>query len=714
MIANFNMLQLTQNLKSGKMQLIETPFPSMGRGKILVRNHFSLISSGTESYKVATARKSLIGKAKEKPEQVKQVLDSLKKEGVINTYNKVMNKLDSLSPLGYSSAGIVIGVGPSISKFNIGDRVACGGQDFANHSEVISVPENLAVKIPDDVSFEDACYSTIAAIALQGVRQADLHLGENCVIIGMGLIGQLAVQLLNASGVKTIGIDVNETMVDMASKSGCGLVFNRSDDQVEQAILNFSGGYGTDAVIIAAGTSSLDPIELAGKLCRQKGKVVVVGAVPTGFGRENYYRKELELRMSCSYGPGRYNSNYEEKGMDYPIGYVRWTENRNMQSFLDLVSHGKINPAKLTTHIFDFEDSLKAYDLILEKKEIFLGILLKYRTQNELRNVVILNHLEHKTDDVNISFIGAGSFAQNSLLPHLKKEKLISISTSSSYTSRNVAQKFGFSVSNNNSDEIIQSKDNNTLFIATRHNLHADYVIKGIKNGKNVFVEKPLCLKEEELEEIVEEYRKHDARLMVGFNRRFAPLVEKIRKIIKEESPTAINYRINAGFIPENNWIQDKEIGGGRILGEVCHFVDLAMFIAGAFPVSLSAFAMEDSLGLSDTLNINIKFRNGSIATISYFSNGSKELKKEYLEVFSNGVSVVLDDFKELRIYGKKRSSYKLFNQDKGHKKEVNEFISSIKEGRPAPISFEDIYYSTRMSFDIIKSIRNNETILYI
>jgi predicted dehydrogenase/threonine dehydrogenase-like Zn-dependent dehydrogenase len=707
------MLQLTQNLKTGKMELTEVPFPAMGKEEILVRNYYSLISSGTESYKVETARKSLIGKAKEKPEQVKQVLDTFKKEGLVNTYNKVMNKLDALSALGYSSAGEVIEVGQYVTKFKVGDRVACGGQDIANHAEVISVPENLSVKIPDNVSFEDAAYTTIASIALQGIRQADLRLGESCAVIGLGLVGQLTAQLLNAAGIKTAGIDVNQIMVDMSCKSGCNIAFNRADSQLDQSIINFSDGFGVDAVIITAGTSSLDPIELAGKLCRQKGKVIVVGAVPTGFSRENYYKKELDLRMSCSYGPGRYNSNYEDKGLDFPIGYVRWTENRNMHAFLELLSQGKVNLKLLTTHVFNFDEALKAYDLILQKDETFIGVLLKYNPKNELKRTVILDHKKYKPDDVNISFIGAGSFAQNSLLPHLKNINLISVATSSSNTSKSVAGKFGFAASNNNADEIINSKENNTLFIVTRHNFHAEFVLQGIKNNKNIFVEKPLCLTEAELEEINSEYHKHNIHLMVGYNRRFAPLVQKIKKLYNEGQPIAINYRINAGFIPQNNWVQEKEIGGGRIIGEVCHFVDLAMYLAGALPESLSAFSMDDPAGLLDTITINLRFKNGSIACISYLANGSKELKKEYLEVFSSGVSVILDDFKKLTIFGKNKRSEKLLNQNKGHKEEVNKFISAIKEGKPTPIPFEEIYYSTKMSFDIIKSIQNKKTISY-
>jgi polar amino acid transport system substrate-binding protein len=399
--------------------------------------------------------------------------------------------------------------------------------------------------------------------------------------------------------------------------------------------------------------------------------------------------------------------------MDYPIGYVRWTENRNMQAFLDLISQGKVNLKLLTTHVFNFDKALKAYDLILEKKETFIGIILKYDLNNELKKSVILDQKKYKPNEVNISFIGAGSFAQNSLLPHLKDTNLISVATSSSHTSKSVASKYGFTVSDNNADEIIHNADNNTLFIVTRHNLHAEYVLKGIKNNKNIFVEKPLCLTEEELDEIVTEYHNHNIHLMVGYNRRFSPFIQKIKRLFKGGQPLAIDYRINAGFIPSTNWVQEKEIGGGRIIGEVCHFIDLAMNIAGALPASLSAFSMDDPSGLSDTLTVNLRFKNGSVASVSYFANGSKELKKEYLEVFSNGLTAILDDFKQLTIYGKNRSTEKLLNQNKGHKEEVTKFIAALKEGKPTPIPFEEIYYSSKMSFDIIKSIRNKETISY-
>lgn len=707
------MRQLTQNLKTGQMELSEVPFPFLSPKNILVKNYFSLISAGTESMKVLTARKGYLGKAKEKPEQVKQVLDTLKKEGIISTYKRIMNKLDSLSPIGYSSAGEVIAVGSEVSDFKVGDRVTCSGQDMANHAEIVSIPINLVCRLPEKVKYEEAAYTTVASIAMQGVRQADLRLGESCAIIGLGLIGQLTIQILNASGVKTIGIDVNPKMVELAIKSGSDYSFERKNGEIEQAIFNATNGYGVDTVIITAGTSSLDPVEFAGKICRQKGKVVIVGAVPTGFSRGNYYVKELELKMSSSYGPGRYNPNYEEKGLDYPIGYVRWTENRNMQAFLNLVNDGRINFEVLTTHTFKFDNAVEAFQMVVDKSEPFVGILLKYDTDKVFEKDIVLKNKLPLLSKISVGFIGAGSFAQNSLLPNIKNADFITVATSQGHTSKNVAQKNGFLNATCDADVIINDNSINTVFIATRHNSHAENVLKSLRMGKNIFVEKPLCMIEAELEEIKNEYENQNIHLMVGFNRRFAPQIIKIKNLFMTKQPKAINYRINAGYIPREHWIQDKEIGGGRIIGEVCHFIDLAMFLAGSLPARLSASVMEDGMGLLDTIITNISFKDGSIASVSYFANGSKELKKEYLEVFSNGVTAVLDDFKELTIYGRSKKTEKLISQDKGHKNEVESFLNSIKNGEETPIPFEEIYYSTKMSFDILKSIQRKETIVY-
>ena len=708
------MKQLTQNLKTGNMDILEVPYPTLDEGLILVRNYYSLISAGTEGGKVITARKGYIGKAKEKPEQIKQVIESVKTEGLLPTYNKVMNKLDSPSPLGYSCAGEIIKIGEKVKGFKIGDLVACGGAS-ASHSEIVSVPENLCVRVPNNVKMENAAYTTVASIALQGIRRADLKLGESCAIIGLGLIGQLTCQILKVAGVKVAGIDISSDMVELARKSGADLAFERKDKSLEQRINEMSGGYGVDAVIITAGTSSLDPVELAGRICRKRGKVIIVGAVPTGFSRTNYYVKELELLMSTSYGPGRYDSNYEEKGVDYPIGYVRWTENRNMQSFLDLLRQGYLDIDLLTSHVYKFEEAEKAYEMIVNKEEVYTGILLQYNTTSDIKKSITFKQKSFvKKGKPGIGFIGAGSFAQKYLLPNAQKiGNMIGVVTAQGNETWNVAQKYGFEKALGTDDEIVKEDKIDTIFIATRHNLHAQQVIKSLKNGKNVFVEKPLCMNKRELEIIRELYEKKSCHLMLGFNRRFSPFIQKTVKLLGKNSRKAINYRINAGAIPPDSWVQDGDIGGGRIIGEVCHFIDLARFIAGDRITSLSAFNMEDSLNLQDTLTINIRFANGSIANISYFANGSSTLKKEKLEVFSAGITVVIDDFKKMYLYGNSIKKFKLTNQDKGHSKEVELFLESIMNGKETPIPFNQIYESTKATFDVINSIKEQKTIIY-
>lgn len=714
------MKQLTQNLKTGRMEVSEVPIPAVSAGNVLVRNHYSLISVGTEVSKVLTARKGYLGKAKERPEQVKQVLGILQKEGISSAFKKVMNKLDVLAPLGYSASGEVIKVGYGFSKFKVGDRVACAGAEIANHAEVISVPENLVVKVPSGVTSSEASFTTVASIAMHGVRQSDLRLGENCVVIGLGLIGQLTVQILKASGIKVIGIDIDKGSLELAKKSRADLVFERYNGQEEQSIMNGTGGFGADAVIITAATSSLDPIELAGKLCRKRGKVIIVGDVPTGFSRNQYYKKELELRMATSCGPGRYDPQYEEKGLDYPIAYVRWTENRNMQAFLDLVAQRKVSLDILTTHVFPFDEAPKAYQMAVDRSEPFVGILLKYDIEREISNDVVLTPEPSfsETPKLKISFIGAGSFAQNYLLPGIKNAKFVSVSTTKGHTSKNIAAKWRFHRGTTDNDSVINEKDSNTLFIVSRHQNHGELVLKGLRSKKHIFVEKPLCMSKEELNKIQEEYisvnkDKTATHLMVGYNRRFAPYTQYIKNELIQGSPISMNFRINAGEIPYDHWIQDKEIGGGRIIGEVCHFLDLSMFFAGSKPKSLYAVEIPDPQNLMDTLNISIQFENGSIATISYYANGSKELKKEYIEVFSNGVSFVLDDFKNLIIYSNKTKRKKMFNQDKGHKKEIELFLDSIQKGTQSPIPFSELYYSSLMSFDVIESIIQKKVIKY-
>lgn len=708
------MNQLTQELKSGKMEILEVPFPMLGEGQVLVRNYFSVISAGTEGKTVTDARKGYIAKARSRQKEVKLVMEMIKSQGLKETYNLVMNKLEAPSALGYSCAGEVIGIGEGVSGYEIGDYVSCGGKD-ANHADVVAVGVNLCVKVPEQVHLKYAAFATIAAIAMQGIRQTELTMGSNCVVIGLGLIGQLTIQMLKASGIKAFGIDVNDTQVQAAVGCGANKAFNRNQEGLEQIILNETKGHGTDAVIITAGTSSLDPVELAGALCRRKGKVIIVGAVPTGFSRENYYKKELDLRMSSSYGPGRYDANYEEKGIDYPIGYVRWTENRNMQAFIDLLAAGKLDLDKIITHVFPFEDAPEAYNMILSRSEPFSGILIEYNTKEIPARTVTLAQKQYHPTEVNTGFIGAGSFAQNMLLPRLKGLcNFAGVATAHGNTARYIADKYQFGYCSADAAEVIENPDINTVFIATRHNLHTEYVIQSLKAGKNTFVEKPLAINENELEKILEAINQlpvePNTRLMVGFNRRFSPYTQKVKSFFRDDQVKTIQIRVNAGIMPPNHWVNDPEIGGGRIIGEACHFIDLAMYLAGAPVVSVYATGFSENAGIIDTVSVNMKFSNGSLATVNYLANGNKQVDKEYIEVFCNGSVAVIDDFRKFTLYGKKNILVK-GKQDKGHMNELIAFTKSIKEGKPAPIPLDELILATKVTFKVLESIKENRVI---
>ena len=711
------MEQITQQLKSGEIVVQEVPWPQVGPGMVLVRNHYSLISAGTEGSTVKTARKSLIGKAKERPQQVKQVLDSLRTKGPMQTYRAVMKKLDAYSPLGYSCAGEVIEVGESVEGLYVGDKVACAGAGYANHAEIACVPRNLCVKLPADADLKKACYNTLGAIALQGIRQADLRLGESCGVIGLGLLGQLTCLMLRASGVRTFGIDIAADMVALAAEHCCDDAWTRHSEGLLARIEGLTGGLGVDAVIITAGTASLDPINCAGAIARKRGRVVVVGAVPTGFDRDPYwYRKELELRMSCSYGPGRYDLNYEEKGQEYPAAYVRWTENRNMQAFQDLVHSGRLAIDYLTTHELALDEAAKAYDMILNRSEPFLGIVLKYDVAKAIQRSGVHVAATKGQGKVNLAFIGAGSYAQGYLLPPVSNKGpdvvCKAVMTQSGTTSKRVAERFGFESCTDSEAEILGSTDINTVFIATRHDTHAQYVKQCLEAGKHVFVEKPLCLRAEDLSEIRGIWARHrHQHLVVGFNRRFAPLAVQLKEKVGS-GPVSMIYRVNAGAIPGDSWIQDTQIGGGRILGEVCHFVDFLTWMCGALPTTVFASALPEPHSLNDTLSINLSFADGSIGTVSYFANGSKELPKEYIEVFSAGLTGVIDDFREMKIYGRGKPQRKsLLNQDKGQSQMVGRFLDRIKTGGEPLIPPAQIFAVTQACFACLESIKTRQAV---
>ena len=712
------MKQLLQKLLDGKMSVLDVATPALGKGMLLVKNHYSLISAGTEGGTVSTARKSLIGKAKERPQQVKQVVDSLKQQGPAQTYKAVMKKLDSYSPLGYSSAGEVIAVGSGTTGFSVGDLVACAGAGYANHAEVVVIPENLCVRLPNDANLAQAAYNTIGAIAMQGVRQASLKLGETCVVTGLGLIGQITCQLLRASGVNVIGIDIDPATVEIAAKHCADVAFTSNSSGLEDRVFRLTSGLGADAVIITAATSSLEPINTAGKLLRKCGQVIVVGAVPTGFNREPYfYKKELILKMSCSYGPGRYDPDYEEKGIDYPAAYVRWTEKRNMEAFQQLLHTGKLNLEYLTTHNYTLDDAPAAYDLILAKEEPFLGILIKYDVDKEHpRNIMKLDKqlTSEKKSSLGVSFIGAGSYAMGHLLPHIKNNPLVrfeGVLTSSGSSSRTVAEKFGFGFCASEESQVTEHDATDAVFITTRHDSHAGYVLNSLEQGKHVYVEKPLCLKEDEFEKITEAYGSSGHHLMVGFNRRFSPLALEMKKRVGS-GVVSMLYRVNAGSIPADSWIQDMELGGGRIIGEVCHFVDFLTFIAGSEPETVYATAIDDPQNLNDTLSITLKYANGSIGSIQYFSNGPKSLPKEYIEVFNSGTTAVISDFRVLEMYGgRKTDRKKLFNQDKGQKEMMRRVIQSFAGQQESAISFSEIWSTTMVTFKILDSLKTGQAV---
>ena len=706
------MKQLTQKLRDGDMLIQEVPVPQLDAGMVMVRNHFSLISAGTEGSTVKAARKSLLGKAKERPQQVKQVLEVLKTQGPIQTYRAVMKKLDAYSPLGYSSAGVVIEVADDVTGFKVGDKVACAGAGYANHAEVITVPQNLCVKLAADADLSLACYNTLGAIALQGVRQADMRLGETCAVIGLGLIGHLVCLLLKSSGVNVIGIDVSQEAVNLASQHCVDLGLTRSAAGIENTILQFTSGIGVDCVIIAAATSSLDPVNFAGAICRRKGKVVVLGAVPTGFDRDPfYYKKELELKMSCSYGPGRYDLNYEEKGIDYPVDYVRWTEKRNMEAFQHLIHTRAIDLSYLTTHRFHFDDACKAYDLVVNHTDPYKGIVLEYDVDRAIEkdaSICVRESNANSVDTPAVAFIGAGSYAQGNLLPNLPDDiRRVGVMTNSGTTAKRVSEKFGFEFCTSSADDIFQNNDINTVFIATRHDSHARYVKEAIKVHKHVYVEKPLCLSLEQLLEIKDLLdTAGDVSLMVGFNRRFSPLSTWVKKQLPQ-GPKSMIYRVNAGAIPKAHWIQDASIGGGRIIGEACHFIDLMAWMCDSCPVKVTASALDDKQNLNDTVNIMIDFADGSKGVLAYYANGSKALSKEYFEVFAGGATAVIDDYRKALFYGKRESHMKLSVQNKGQKEMMKQYFDALKN-KMQLITMHQLFTVTLATFGAIKSLQND------
>lgn len=710
------MKQLIQNFKTGDLYVDNLPSPALIEASVLVQNSFSLISAGTEKSTVKVAQSSLIGKARQRPDLVAQVLQNVRKEGFKATLEKVRTKLDSLKALGYSTSGTVLASADSNGYFKVGDRVACAGQDFASHADIVCVPQNLVVKIPDNVSFEEASFTTLGAIALQGIRQANPSLGESVCVIGLGLLGQITCQLLVANGCRVFGIDVSTSMVKLARDISRVAACERQDSNLVSIIDTFTRGFGFDKVIITAAAPTNDPVELAAEIAKKKGTIVIVGAVGMDIPRDpHFYRKELELKMSCSYGPGRYDDKYELLGQDYPHAYVRWTEQRNMQAFLDTVSLGRLNLKPLITHIFDIDNAIDAYNLVMGKKtEPYVGILLKYPNHSNKNEFKIpVNIIEKIKSEISVSFIGAGSFAQSYLIPNLKTlpVNLISVVTNNGINAKNVAQKYSFRNASTNANEVIANNDCNVIFIASRHDSHANYILTAIENKKHVFVEKPLCIDESEYSKLREVLLGNKKRtiLMVGFNRRFAPITVQIKNFfLSVREPKVIQIRINAGMIPRDHWIQNPAAGGGRIIGEMCHFVDLMQFFTDADPVKVFSTSVKSENAKEvndDNVIIVIQFSDGSVGNLIYVANGDKSLPKEQIEIFCGGMAGVINDFRVGFIHYK-NSIKKIKFDGKGHKEEVEIFINSIARTQGDPISMKSILLTTQTTFKIIDSIR--------
>jgi predicted dehydrogenase/threonine dehydrogenase-like Zn-dependent dehydrogenase len=706
------MQQLIQNFKTGELYVDEVPMPAISSGMVLVENEFSLISAGTERGTVKVAKASLLGKAKQRPDLVAQVLQNIKKEGLSATINKVKTKLDSLKALGYSTAGVVVASMDTNGVFKTGDRVACAGQDYASHAEVVAIPQNLVTKIPDNVSSEEAAFTTLGAIALQGVRQAEPKLGEKVCVIGLGLLGQITCQLLKANGCAVFGIDFNAGLTKLANDTAAAdKALSRTDPNLVSVCNDFTNGHGFDSIIITAAAPTNDPIELSAEVVRKKGRIVIVGAVKMDIPRDpHFYRKELDLRMSCSYGPGRYDVDYEDKGNDYPFAYVRWTEQRNMEAFLDLLSRKAINIKPLITHEFDIADAEKAYDIVLGKTpEPHIGILLKYSANKSKRQTVITVKND-PIKKINTGFIGAGSFAQSYLIPNVKSfgASLDGVVTSKGITSKNVADKFKFNFCSTEANDVLNNSNINTIFIATPHSSHAPLVIKSMEAGKPVFVEKPLAINQEQLDEVIAAKEKFKQPLMVGFNRRFAPISQEIKKQFNSVSePVVVNIRVNAGLIPKDHWTQQPEIGGGRIVGEICHFIDLMQFFTGAEPVNVYAASINtgnDKITAEDNIAIVVKFSNGSVGNLTYLANGDKSMPKELIEVFGAGNIGVINDFRE-GAFHKGNKVTKLKSSGKGHKEEVDAFLNAVNNGGESPIPFRSVCLTTLTTFKILDSL---------
>ncbi|PYX30109.1 MAG: hypothetical protein DMG80_13065 [Acidobacteria bacterium] len=722
------MKQLLQQVSGGNVEVVDVTAPKLMPGCVLVRTAASLVSVGTERASSEFARKNMLQKARMRPDLVREVWNKVRRDGVISTLAAVRSRMDQPSAPGYSSAGTVVAVGEGVTGIRPGDRVACAGAGHAVHAEFACIPRLLLAKIPPEsgVSFDHAAATTVGAVALHGVRTADVKLGDVVGVIGLGLLGQLTVQILKAAGCRVVGMDIDRGRAGLALRLGADSAVDSSAAFFDSCMQQ-SGGRGLDSVLITAQTSSSEPVNLAAEVARDRAVITAVGTVGMALERRPFYEKELDFRISRSYGPGRYDAAYEQKGVDYPIGYVRWTETRNMEAFVQLLADRKIDVEALITHRFPIEQAHLAYQLISEKSDQpFLGVLITYPEFAEETRRVTFGDVDRPvaagTKSIAIGLLGAGSFATSTLLPVIKRVgevTLVGVCAANGSHSHQSARKFGFHHAASDEDNLINDAAINTIVIATRHHLHARQVIAALKAGKYVFCEKPLCLNEEELRDIV---RAHEAQqqigktlLMVGFNRRFAPLALRLKNFLRGiREPLAMHYRVNAGFVPADHWLNDPEQGGGRVIGEVCHFVDFLSFLVGSLPIAVQVNSLANPGKYSnDNVVSTLRFADGSQGTISYLSNGDKSYSKERVEVFGGGAVAVLEDFRRLDLVsrGRKQVFRSYLRQDKGHGAEWRAFVEAVRAGGSSPIPFAEIVNTMATTFALEKSRASGQPI---
>lgn len=715
------MKQILQHIKDGKTVVEEVPVPVVRRGMVLVQTAASLVSAGTERMVVDFASKNLIGKAAARPDLVKQVINKAKREGVLPTLEAAFNKLDQPMPLGYSSAGTIVEVGEDVQDFKPGDRVACAGGGYAVHAEYNLVPVNLVARLPDSVDFNAAAFTTLGAIALHGFRLSSPQIGESVCIIGLGLLGLLAAQISSAAGCKVFGVDLSEDRVKLAEKMGVAAC---SRGNAQDISAGFTNGMGFDHVLICADTPSNDPIELAGNIVRDRGTVIAIGAVGLQIPRKRYYEKEIHFMVSRSYGPGRYDPLYEEGGVDYPPGFVRWTEGRNLQGFVDLVANGQVKVHELITHQIPIEDAPRAYDLIAGKTaEPFLGVMLTYPATDKAhdlsRMVPLQSRTTEKLSSIRLGVLGAGNYAHAVFLPIINKFggiQPVGIATASGMSAQQAARKYGFSIASTEEKDILENDEINTVVVLTRHQHHARQVLAALRHNKAVYCEKPLALSSEDLAEIESELaRENCPMLTVGYNRRFAPMAQSLAAFLRPRNdPLYIQYRVNAGYLPSNHWLHDPSQGGGRIIGEGCHFIDFLTFLVGQLPVSVSAVALPDKDKYrQDNVQLTLRYPDGSIGTMTYLSSGNRNVSKERVEAFTSGRVAILDDFRslELATENSRKITRSRLRQDKGHLKAWETFIVELKQGGKPPIPYPELISTSRVGFAALEALRTGNEI---